>query len=297
MGGYGSIGLLSVVVPTVNSARTLARCLESVRAQEGSGVELIVVDDVRTSDATRSIALSYGARLIVSSAGMAESRNEGFRAARGSHFLSVDSDMVLPPDLQLALTRHFSNVDALSICERAVGDGYWARARAMDKVAAEELGLARSIRAFSREVFFAVGGYDPNLEAGEDLDMHLRICASGAIVGHIHQPWIEHDEGRLTLGAAVAKKYRYGRTVGMFSAKHGLHPLIDGAARRVGQGIMMGLRSDPAAAPGFAVLKSAEWLAGLLGRFLPGTTLRLRERRSASSPSHSHSESTEGIEE
>jgi glycosyltransferase involved in cell wall biosynthesis len=256
----------TVVIPTYNSARTLRRCLDSLSRQGDRPDEVVVVDDVRTTDETRDIAELFGTSLIVSEAGMAESRNEGFAAFPNDYMLSIDSDMWLSPSLIKDLRRAFGEgADALSIKETSVGSGYWARGRALDKKAVELTTYGISARAFRKDVFEAVGGYDPMLEAGEDLDLHQRIKTAGASMCHIDTSFIEHDEGSVCLTEAARKKFRYGQSIRAFEAKHG-NTLSQGWSKRLSQGVWIGLRHDPFAVPAFLILKTTETAAALLGR-------------------------------
>jgi glycosyltransferase involved in cell wall biosynthesis len=50
--------LVSIIIPTKNSARTLAACLESCRSQTYENIEIIVVDNF-SSDMTPEIAKQY----------------------------------------------------------------------------------------------------------------------------------------------------------------------------------------------------------------------------------------------
>jgi glycosyltransferase involved in cell wall biosynthesis len=68
--------LVSVVIPTFNSERFLERCLRSVKAQSYSNIETIVVDNYST-DGTREIAQSQGARVIQGYFNKPEARNVG----------------------------------------------------------------------------------------------------------------------------------------------------------------------------------------------------------------------------
>jgi GT2 family glycosyltransferase len=198
---------------------------------------------------------------------MAESRNVGTRDTSSDLVLSVDSDMRLEDGLIAELVRAFDRapIDAMTIQEAATGVGYWARARNIDKKSVEATGYGQSIRAFRRSLFDLVGGYDPSLEAGEDTDFHRRAMVAGARLAHIHAPRIFHEEGRLTLGSVIKKKRKYGRSLRAFELKHGM-VLKKGYLLRVAVGIQIGIREDPLVAPGFAVLKAADALAGLLGR-------------------------------
>ena len=90
----GEPGLVSVVIPTYNRARTLRGAIESVLSQTYASVEVIVVDD-GSSDDTRAVAMSYGPRVRYvwqQNGGVSAARNTGFSAARGEFIALLDSD-------------------------------------------------------------------------------------------------------------------------------------------------------------------------------------------------------------
>ena len=55
--------LVSIIIPSKNSERTIAGCLQSIISQSYPAVEIIVVDGSST-DLTREIAQRFGARVI-----------------------------------------------------------------------------------------------------------------------------------------------------------------------------------------------------------------------------------------
>lgn len=89
--------LISVVIPTYNYGHLLPRALDSVLAQWGSDLELIVVDDGST-DETAAILTDYSARFPQvqvsrqANAGAAAARNYGIRQASGRYVLLLDAD-------------------------------------------------------------------------------------------------------------------------------------------------------------------------------------------------------------
>jgi glycosyltransferase involved in cell wall biosynthesis len=257
---------LAVVIPTLNSAQTLGRCLTSIANQSRPVSEVIVVDDVKSVDQTRELVEEAGARLIVADANMAESRNVGFRSSSSDLLLSIDSDMVLSTHLAEEVVSALADkgVDALTIKEIGIGSGYWARARAIDKAAVEALGDGRAIRAFTRRLYEQVGGFDSAMPSWDDWDFTRKALRAGAHILHLEAP-IWHDEGRLTLRRAVSKKYEYGRAARSFAKRYGARSVVAPVAHRVLVGIRDGWRTDPLAVPGFILLKALDVAAGALG--------------------------------
>ena len=89
----------SVVIPAFNSVATLARAIESVRAQSWPVHEIIVVDDGST-DATAEVARRFGTvRLIQQhNSGVSVARNAGAAAATGDWLAFLDADDWYAPD-------------------------------------------------------------------------------------------------------------------------------------------------------------------------------------------------------
>lgn len=87
---------VSVVIPTYNRAKTLARAIQSVLAQSFSDLELIVVDDLST-DQTSEVVASFTdprVRYLPSKErlGVSRARNLGVSHARGDLIAFQDSD-------------------------------------------------------------------------------------------------------------------------------------------------------------------------------------------------------------
>ena len=96
--------VLSVIIPTYNRAAFLACAVDSVLAQTGVEVEVIVVDDGST-DSTAAVlerrAARWGQRVRYLRQDHAErgvARNRGLREARGAFVASLDSDDLWRPD-------------------------------------------------------------------------------------------------------------------------------------------------------------------------------------------------------
>ena len=92
--------LVSVVVPTFNSARYLPLTLQSILAQESVSIEIIVVDDGSTDD-TEDVVAALGCdnrlRYVKqpASGGPSGPRNTGIRLALGEFVALCDSDDVM----------------------------------------------------------------------------------------------------------------------------------------------------------------------------------------------------------
>src|SRR2546427_12026072 len=90
--------LVSVVIPTRNSAGTIADCVKSVRSQSHRPVEIIVVDNYST-DSTVEIAKRNGALVMLRAGGRSAHKNWGAKFAKGENLYFCDSDLILGPDV------------------------------------------------------------------------------------------------------------------------------------------------------------------------------------------------------
>jgi glycosyltransferase involved in cell wall biosynthesis len=212
--------LVSVIVPTHNSARTLEACLESVRAQLYRPIELIVIDNEST-DQTRQIASRLSD--ITESFGPERSaqRNRGALLARGNFLLFIDSDMTLTPRVigDCLDAVRLSGAPAVVIPEISIGEGFLAHCRALERSCYAGDDAVEAARFFTRRVFEASGGFDENLTGPEDWDLSLRVAAGRRLpraVSHIY-----HDEGRLRLRTVLAKKRYYAASSLQYWRKHG----------------------------------------------------------------------------
>jgi glycosyltransferase involved in cell wall biosynthesis len=86
--------LVSIIIPTFNSGRTIGICLESIIKQTYREIEIIVVDNY-SSDNTVKMAKSFNSKVIISSSERSAARNLGAKLAKGEYLLFIDSDMKL----------------------------------------------------------------------------------------------------------------------------------------------------------------------------------------------------------
>jgi glycosyltransferase involved in cell wall biosynthesis len=258
--------LVSVIVPTRNSARTLETCLKSVRSQLYSPTELVVVDNGST-DETLEIAGRHAD--VVESCGPERSaqRNRGAQIAHGDYLLFVDSDMALSSGVvnDCVEAIGLSGAPAVVIPEVSVGEGFLARCRALERSCYAGDNDIEAARFFTRQAFDASGGFDENLTGPEDWDLSIRIA------GGSHFPRaasrISHDEGRLRLGDVLAKKRYYAASSLYYWRKHGRSTL--GQANLVFRPAFLRnwrrLLRHPVLTFGFLSLKGLEAAAGISG--------------------------------
>lgn len=168
--------MISVVIPTLNAARSLAPCLEAVADELVS--EVIVVDAGSTDD-TAAIAVAAGARLV------AEQRPNrgaqlaaGCRVAQGPWLLALHADTRLEPGWADAARRHMARrpdkagwfrfaLDDPAPVARVWEGGVGLRSR---------LGLPYGDQGLliSKALYDAVGGHFP-LPLMEDADLVRRL--------------------------------------------------------------------------------------------------------------------------
>ena len=89
--------MISVIVPVYNRKETLERCVQSLRGQTYSDLEIILVDDGSTdgSGALCNALAREDVRIRVihkENGGVSSARNAGMEAAKGEYLMFTDSD-------------------------------------------------------------------------------------------------------------------------------------------------------------------------------------------------------------
>lgn len=99
---YGKLGrnnmkgniILSIIIPNYNKGISLEKCLDSIKKQVNSRVEVIIVDDC-SSDDSMEILKKYNDFKILrnkENSGVSYSRNAGIEVSKGKYITFIDSD-------------------------------------------------------------------------------------------------------------------------------------------------------------------------------------------------------------
>jgi glycosyltransferase involved in cell wall biosynthesis len=217
---------VSVVIPAYNAARWIAETLDSVLAQTFRNFEVIVVDDGST-DQTSEVVAGYGDRihyLRKENGGEGSARNVGIRAARGSYIAFLDADdLWLPEKLQLQMELLSRRPDLPWVYSDTIAFGGETGQDLLKMSDATKLCAGDILRpllladfitcqtpVIRRDVFGTVGYFDesPDLQAGEDRDMWLRIAAKYQ-VGFVDRPLAKHRNHATSQCATMDPQYEF----------------------------------------------------------------------------------------
>ena len=111
--------LVSIVIPTLNSEKTLPLTLESIKKQTYKNIEVIVVDSY-SQDNTVKIAKKYGAKTLQTRGGLLWARYIGHLHSRGEIELLLDSDQILNPEtIEISVNKILAGYDMLLLEEQS----------------------------------------------------------------------------------------------------------------------------------------------------------------------------------
>ena len=189
----------SVVVPAVNEAADIGRCLTSLGAQDyPHGFEVIVVDN-NSTDETAAIARAHGATVVFEPhPGVCWARQRGTGAARGEIVVSTDADTTFDVGwltrIADALEREPSRVAVAGPCR-------WVDGPRWGSVYATALfGIVHLVYRLTGRVLYASAtniafrkaawrGYDTNLtQGGDELDLLRRLRSMGPVHFELGNP-------------------------------------------------------------------------------------------------------------
>lgn len=237
---------LSIVIPVKNEEKMLPKLLDTVKAQTFTDYEVIVAD-AHSTDNTRAVAESYGARVV--EGGMpGPGRNRGAIAAQGEVIAFLDADVQLPSSKfmeECLAEMDRKNLDVATCkvkplsrkpIDRALHEAYNAYAIATEKIRPHAPGFCILVRRHAHE---GVKGFDEEVVFAEDHDYVQRAQREGYRFGLLRSHPVAVSVRRLEKDGrlAIALKYIFGE----------LHLLTKGSFKDLPFEYRMGGEDDPKA--------------------------------------------------
>lgn len=199
---------VAVVIPVLNGATTIARCVEACLAQSRAPREVIVVDN-DSEDATAARARDAGARVLYEpTRGGSAARNLGWKATDAEVVAFTDDDCEPDPRWLEELAVPFGDPSVagaggpIALMEvHSATQRWFAERRFLDQeanVTSDFLPfLATANAAFRRSVLEELGGFEGAIDPAGDTDFSWRVGAltNGRLV---YRPGavVRHDVGR-----------------------------------------------------------------------------------------------------
>ena len=173
---------ISIIIPTYNEEEYLPKLLESIKSQDFTDYEVIVAD-AQSDDNTREIAKDYGC-VVVEGGLPGPGRNRGAEVAQGEILLFLDSDLELTENYLSNVVEEFESeelgiaITQMTPLSEKKRDKYLHDLANWFMIAVENIKPhgAGCYGIISKELHDEVGGFDENLNFGEDTDYIERVA-------------------------------------------------------------------------------------------------------------------------
>ena len=231
--------LVSIIIPSYNTAPYVREAVDSALAQTYKNCEVIVVDDGST-DATKEILAPYIAKqkivyIYQKNKGLAGARNTGIRAAKGDYIALLDSDDLFLPE---KISRQVEALEARPDCGACYSDlmhftdppaGETARVLYHHRYRYPSGNIFEPLlhkqflnplaTVFRKEIFAKYGFFDENLRRSEDWEFWLRIAHAGVKFYYLDEALAEYRmRGTGNLSAIESEPEMKEKNLKIFSA-------------------------------------------------------------------------------
>lgn len=254
---------VTAIVVSFDSAEVLPSCLAALA---GEGVAAIVVDNA-SGDASAEVAAQHGAQVLSNerNEGYGRANNRGARAAATPFVLIVNPDLEVQPGAVAALLVAAETYpDAAAFAPRLVEPSGRVFLQPRSLLSPDHLNRARAIALpegdaclpflsgacllLRREVFLALGGFDPAIFLFyEDDDLCRRLREAGHALVHVDGASARHGRGRSSAPSPQRRftarwhlawsEYHMARKWGL--PVPGLGKIIENSAKAMGYGLIL----------------------------------------------------------
>ena len=219
----------SLISPTFKRADEVAEFLDSLQEQLCTDFEVILADGT-PEQSLEQVAEAHRGKLDLhflyeSGLPVSDARNAAAHVARGTYFIFLDSDCLIPPDYLNKIEAHLSQnpsdlfggpdaahpdftpvQKAISYTMTSLFTTGGIRGKKQGIGTFHPRGFNMGIRA---DWFRKVGGYNTDLVCGEDVDLSIRLIAAGAKSALIPEAFVYHKR-RTDFRKFFKQVYRFG---------------------------------------------------------------------------------------
>jgi glycosyltransferase involved in cell wall biosynthesis len=213
--------MISIIIPTLNEANTLPIALKSIKDQNLSDVEVIVVDSA-SRDGTQDIALKFEAKVLEYPGKPLGARKHGLMNSSGEFVLLMDADQILRSGSLFRALEAIKGSDMIVLEERSYRPDNWVQ-RSLDSQKcfiqkqagnADGIGLHIYPRFFKRDVLekaYALIPEEllPKVFAFDDSLLYSKLRSLSSMTGTIPDA-IFHIEERNAFHL-ITHNLRFGR--------------------------------------------------------------------------------------
>lgn len=214
---------VSIVIPAFNEEKYLSLTLESISKLNNKDFEVIVVDN-NSEDKTAQIAESFKTKInlrvvLEKKKGRGAARFRGFSEALGSMILSTDADTIVYPEWldmmvkdikgEIIATTSSCRIEDCPYLTRILFNFIQPASMVLYRIIFGHFWFSGFSFAILKSTYEKSGGFNPNLQVQEDLDLSFKVAKLGKIK-FINKPVI--PSGRRFKKGLISGLFEYIKT-------------------------------------------------------------------------------------
>jgi glycosyltransferase involved in cell wall biosynthesis len=202
--------MISIVIPAFNEEKSIGKTLDSLVEQKTQQKFEVILVNNNSTDNTVSEAKKFDKKLILRvidehKKGRGTARATGHNYAKGDIIISTDADTLLPPHWLDAITKPFEDPQVVAVTgpwkmfgiHRATK--FWLEklqkiAELPFRIVFGHYWMTGFNMAVRKSAYEKCGGFNPDINAHEDIDLTMRIRKIGKIV--YDNEAVAHSSGR-----------------------------------------------------------------------------------------------------
>jgi len=200
--------MISIIIPVYNQAKSLDRCLESIKKQNYDDYEIIVVNDASSENIKEVIEkykVIFGIKLNYfeneKNQGAPATRNIGFSNSSGEFLIFCDADTIMEKEMLRTMCKTIRSMENIAFVYSSF---YWGRKSfklfEFDYEKLKEMPYIHS-NSLIRRNFFPKNAWDESIKKLQDWDLWLTICEQGGSGFWIDQFLFKIEDTRGTMSS------------------------------------------------------------------------------------------------